>query len=200
MQVLTFCLIPGTHLPQLKGNSAVGWFYKVFFQVLNCIGGISGSGYKGGKETGGRWDDKYPFEYLLPLKKSSYSIQKKKLRNPVPKTSFELVTWSLHKPTAGEGFCLCKPPGTQTAVSGPKCMQLWILGASCLASRLGDSDVIPREAVGAWEGLWLTPGRDEQQLTSSGYWRTSATAIYLGNAVEVIPLPLPLLGQSPAIH
>lgn len=36
--------------------------FKVFFQVLGCIGGVPGSGNKGGKGTGGRQEDKYPFE------------------------------------------------------------------------------------------------------------------------------------------
>jgi len=37
MQILTFCLVPGTQI-QLKENSTVVLFFKVFFQVLNCIG------------------------------------------------------------------------------------------------------------------------------------------------------------------
>lgn len=67
-------------------------------------------------------------------------------------------------------------------------------GASCFASRPGDGDIIPREAAGAERD------RDSHQLSSSCALENISRSYLLGDAVEGMLLPLPLLEQSPAIY
>lgn len=121
--------------------------------------------------------------HMLPLKKSSYTLQKTKSRNHAPKIWFEYFTWSLHKPIEGEGFCLYKPQQYTGNTQWSDMYAVTNFGASCFASSLGDSNIIPRESTGAGRDRNSTPGKGKQQLSSLRHCRTPGTAIYW-----VIPL------------
>lgn len=104
--------------------------------------------------------------HMLPLKKSSYTLQKTKSRNSAPKIWSEYFIWSLHKPIEGEGFCLYKPQQYIDNTWWSYMYAVTDFGASCFPSRLGDSNIIPRESAGAERDHDSTPGKGEQQLSS----------------------------------